>query len=135
MYGPTQAAASVLAGVALANKSDFRISALGCGVTAVKLEDALGLVRRHMLQGAELPALPSVDAFQIQQLMGHRSLTTTMRYIHLAAEFKPKAIEVLERPAPFSDPVPARVSDTKFPKRMHSLCAVELGGSIRQSTA
>ena len=55
--------------------------------------------------------MKGADALQIQQLMGHRSLSTTMRYIHLAAEFKRKAIEVLERPAPFSDPAPAARSE------------------------
>ena len=33
-----------------------------------------------------------------------------MRYTHLAAEFKRKAIEVLERPAPFVDPAPDKVT-------------------------
>ena len=51
-------------------------------------------------------AMKGADALQIQQLMGHSSLATTMRYIHLASEFKRKAIEVLERPAPFADASP-----------------------------
>lgn len=55
-------------------------------------------------------AMKGADAFQIQQLMGHKSLSTTMRYIHLASEFKRKAIEVLERPAPFVDSVPDKVT-------------------------
>jgi len=47
--------------------------------------------------------------------MGHKSLSTTMRYIHLASEFKRKAIEVLERPAPFADAAPTMVSKPSAP--------------------
>ena len=47
-----------------------------------------GRVGWHYLRhtfGSHL-AMKGADALQIQQLMGHRSLATTMRYIHLAAE-------------------------------------------------
>jgi site-specific recombinase XerD len=55
-------------------------------------------------------AMKGADPFQIQELMGHELLATTIRYIHPAAEFKRKAIEVLERPTPFVDPAPELAS-------------------------
>jgi hypothetical protein len=47
--------------------------------------------------------------------MGHTSLSTTMRYFHLAPEFKRKAFEVLERPAPFADAAPVMISKPSSP--------------------
>jgi hypothetical protein len=47
--------------------------------------------------------------------MGHKSLSTTMRYLHLASEFKRKDNEVLERPAPFLDAAPTMVSKPPAP--------------------
>ncbi len=56
-------------------------------------------------------AMRGVPARSIQELAGHKSLTTTMRYMHLTPEALEDAISKLEEPAPWGSQ--ERASETK----------------------
>jgi site-specific recombinase XerD len=45
---------------------------------------------------ASRPAMGGVDLNTIRELLGHRGYTMTLRYAHLAPEFKLKAVGVLD---------------------------------------
>ena len=41
--------------------------------------------------------MESVDIMTVKELMGHKDLTMTLRYSHLAPDHKMKAVNILDR--------------------------------------
>ncbi len=50
--------------------------------------------------------MKGVDLLAVQELMGHKTMATTLRYAHLSPEHQLEAVRQLARPAPKPAPGP-----------------------------
>jgi hypothetical protein len=72
--------------------------------------------RKSFREWPTVRRLAGVDSATVKELMGHSSITTTMRYVHPTPEHKRRGMEQLER---FNvEKVFARIEDTEFPTKV-----------------
>jgi integrase len=76
-----------------------------------KLEPLSPHIMRHTF--ASRLVMAGVDLRTVQELMGHKSITMTMRYVHLSPDHKRAAMETLE--SRFSSKSPATFHNTPSP--------------------
>jgi len=70
-------------------KRSFKSALRGAGIKDFRFHDLRHTFASHLV-------MAGVDITTIKELLGHKSLTMTLRYAHLAPSHKVKALDILD---------------------------------------
>jgi integrase len=85
-------------------RKSFDTAVRKSGITDFRFHDL-----RHTF--ASNLVMDGVDIMTVKELMGHKDLTMTLRYAHLAPNHKSRAVNILDRLMPLNPPHPLKAAE------------------------